>query len=634
MGAARLGRARVPAMLVILVWLCFAFAAERAFAGAGGLDPGFAGDGSATLDSDGYAHANALALQPDGKIVVAALTGAAGHGTVYRLNPDGSPDASFSGDGKTTIGGLGSASAVALQPDGKIVVAGSTVFSGYGSTDAVVCRLNPDGSLDTSFDTDGQATIDSGGDEYANALALRADGKIVIAGFTSVGYDTTVYRLKPDGGTGAVNGALDTSFDTDGEALVDRGEAELAFALALQPDGKIVVAGYASAGASDTWDVAVYRLKPDGGTGAVNGALDTSFDTDGQATIDSGDNEVAYALALQPDGKIVVAGYTSPGAAVYRLNPNGGTLDTVNDALDTSFDTDGAVKLDGGGNASALTLQPDGKIVVAGFTSPGAAVYRLTPDGSLDTSFDTDGAVKLDNGGSANALALQPDRKIVVAGRVGGTYDATVYRLFGDPFMLTVTKSGSGSVTSTPAGITCGPTCSYGFDIGSELTLAGTAAPDWRFAGWSGAGCSGTGPCRLTLSGDTTVGAAFVPAAFGSHTLVKLRLAHRRIPARGPLPVRVVNRNDFTVRGKLSGKTRAKVAVSRHKRVKLRANAFSVGAHAKKTIKLRLPKALRRLLEHNHELKLRLTAEVKDPAGHTRKVKRRVTPKLKKKRRR
>jgi uncharacterized delta-60 repeat protein len=617
---------RAAAVLAIVIWVCFAVAAGRAFAAAGGLDPGFAGDGSATLDSGGYEHANALALQPDGKIVVAGYTSA--HAAVYRLNPDGSPDASFSGDGKTTIGGLGSASAVALQPDGKIVVAGSTVFSGYGSTDAVVCRLNPDGSLDTSFDTDGQATIDSGGDEYANALALRADGKIVIAGFTSVGYDTTVYRLKPNGGTGAVNGALDTSFDTDGEALIDRGEAELAFALALQPDGKIVVAGYASAGAGDTWDVAVYRLKPDGGTGAVNGALDTSFDTDGQATIDSGDNEVAYALALQPDGKIVVAGYTSPGAAVYRLNPNGGTLDTVNDALDTSFDTDGAVKLDDGGNASALALQPDGKIVVAGFTSPGAAVYRLTSDGSLDTSFDTDGAVKLDDGGSANALALQPDRKIVVA---GGT---TVYRLFGDPFMLAITKSGSGSVVSTPAGIACGPTCSYGFDIGTQLSLAETPAPDWRFAGWSGTGCSGTGPCKLTLSGDTTVSAAFTPAAFGPDTLVRLRLTHRRIPAAGPLPVRVANRNDFTVRCKLSGKTVAKVAVSRRKRVKLRAKAFSVGAHADKQVKLRLPKALRRLLEHKHKLKLRLTAKVEDPAGHTRKVKKRVTPKLKKKHRR
>lgn len=124
------------------------------------------------------------------------------------------------------------------------------------------------------------------------------------------------------------------------------------------------------------------------------------------------------------------------------------------------------------------------------------------------------------------------------------------------------------------------------------------------------------------------------PGTFGTRTRVTLKLAAKRIPARGPLKVRVANANGFEVTGKLSGQTVNSVSVSRKRRVKLRAKSFRVAPHARKTVKLKLPKALRRLLKRKHKLKLRLTAKLKDPAGDTRTVKKRVTPKLKKKRRR
>lgn len=116
--------------------------------------------------------------------------------------------------------------------------------------------------------------------------------------------------------------------------------------------------------------------------------------------------------------------------------------------------------------------------------------------------------------------------------------------------------------------------------------------------------------------------------AFGARTLVTLRLADRRIPARGPLKVRVTNRNGFAVAGRLSGRTTRRVSVSRKRLIRLKAKSFRVGANAKKTVRLRLPEALRRLLKRERKLSLRLTARVRDPAGNTRTVRKTVAPRL------
>jgi len=170
----------------------------------------------------------------------------------------------------------------------------------------------------------------------------------------------------------------------------------------------------------------------------------------------------------------------------------------------------------------------------------------------------------------------------------------------------------------------------------------GYTGPDsFGFQAADASGDSNTATASLTVSepppaggGGGGGGAGDAPLAFGAKTLVTLKLAAGRIPAKGPLKVRVANANGFAVTGKLSGQTAKRVSVAGKRRIKLKATSFSVGAQANKVVKLKLPKTLRRLLKRTGKLKLRLTAKVKDPAGNTRSVKKQVTPRLKKQRRR
>ena len=284
----------------------------------GALDTSFAGDpGKAVISFNlGPVTATAVAVQADGRIVVAGTVDRGGGDLdfiVARLNTDGTPDTSFSGDGLATVAfDLGGANAdtaggMAMQPDGRIVVVG-TVERGGGNFDFAVARLNANGSTDTSFDGDGRQTVafDLGGAnvDAARGVALQPDGRIVVAGTVSragLDQDFGVARLNTDG-------ALDTSFSGDGRRTVafDLGGANVdrARAVALQPDGRIVVAGAAEIGGGN-FDFAVARLDTDG-------TLDTSFSSDGRATVafNVGDTnaDLANGVAIQPDGKIVVAG--------------------------------------------------------------------------------------------------------------------------------------------------------------------------------------------------------------------------------------------------------------------------------------------------------------------------------------
>ncbi len=297
---------------------------------------------------------------------------AGGGGLTPPTPPSGSLDTSFDGDGKVTtpIGsGDDVANAIAIQGDGKIVVAG---YSSNGTNlDFTIVRYNTDGLLDTSFGSGGKVTTDFGNDDAAYAMAIQGDGKIVVAGYSSNGtnLDFTIVRYNTDG-------SLDTSFDGDGKVTTDIGIGSYDFAntIAIQGDGKIVVAGYSSNGSNN--DFAIVRYNTDG-------SLDTSFGSDGKVTtpIGSGDDE-AYAIAIQGDGKIVVAGYSSNGSnndfAIVRYNADG--------SLDTSFGTGGKVTTDFGGDdaaAYAIAIQGDGKIVVAGYSWNGSnndfAIARYWP---------------------------------------------------------------------------------------------------------------------------------------------------------------------------------------------------------------------------------------------------------------
>jgi uncharacterized delta-60 repeat protein len=509
-----LSRGRPVLCLALAGALVFAIGSAQATPGA--LDPSFGTGGEVTTtvgSGTTYTEAEALRVQPDGKIV------AAGYGTngsnydfaLARYNPSGSLDTSFDGDGKV-VTDFGShddlAYSLALQPDGKIVVAGRS--HNGGDWDFALARYNPDGSLDTSFGPahNGKVRTDfASSNDLAYGVALQPDGKIVVAGgsyTTFPNYLFAVARYNPDG-------SLDTTFNGTGKVTTSVGGVDdQANAVALQPDGKIVTGGNSWNGSND--DFALVRYN-------ANGSLDTSFNATGKLTTAVGSGfDVANALALQPDGKIVAAGSSvNTGAysvfGLVRYNPNG--------SLDTSFGSGGKVWTEFtpyGDGASALALQPDGKIVAAG-TSSGRnfALARYNPNGSLDTSFDGDGKVLTSYNGNINtflsgySVALQPDGKIVIAGSGFNDLDSSwkfvLARYLGSTLTVSKAGSGAGTVTSSPSGINCGSTCSAPF-AALPVTLTATAASGSSFSGWTG-DCSGTGTCELSMSADHVVTATF-----------------------------------------------------------------------------------------------------------------------------
>jgi uncharacterized delta-60 repeat protein len=351
-----------------------------------------------------------VAVQSNGKIVVAGGSNSSGSQdfALARYNSDGSLDSSFAGDGKLTTdfsqGDYANANAVAIQPDGKIV-AGGRVGNGFG-----VARYNADGSLDTTFSGDGKLTTDfGGGDNSIDDLALQLDGKIVAVGYARVGdnNEMALARYNPDG-------SLDANFSGDGLQTTSFGITNYAEAVVVQPDGKLVISGeYQSPPTSYDVRFAVARFN-------VDGSLDSSFSDDGKQTTDFGaGNEQALALALQSDGKLVAVGdSSSQGVALARYNLDG--------SPDTSFSDDGkqAYSLDPIGfyasSAKSVAIQADGAIVIAGTINHSFVVARFNPGGSFDTYFsDWDGSPYLfDDAGPALGVAIQPDAKIVAAGYV------------------------------------------------------------------------------------------------------------------------------------------------------------------------------------------------------------------------
>ena len=205
----------------------------------GSPDTGFDGDGTIGFDFGGDDYPSGVALQANGRLVVAGHTSVGRNVALVRLDSNGSPDSSFDGDGRKTIDYASErdgASEVLVQPDQKIVVAGS----GTLGSDFVVTRLNPDGSPDTGFDGDGTIGVDFGADDFGNAAALQANGKIVVAGDTSgAGDDVAIMRLQP-------GGSLDTTFSSDGKQTIDFPGDAYGYATALQANGRILVAGEAA----------------------------------------------------------------------------------------------------------------------------------------------------------------------------------------------------------------------------------------------------------------------------------------------------------------------------------------------------------------------------------------------------
>src|SRR5437667_2173 len=334
----------------------------------GSLDATFGTGGKVTTDFAGDDdEAFAEGLQADGKIVAVgvAKTSRSRDFALARYNPNGSLDATFGTGGKVTTDFAGNDDAAfgaVLQSDGKIVAAGGAKTS--RSEDFALARYNPNGTLDGTFGTGGKVTTDfNGDDDEAHALVLQPDGKLVAAGAAKLSrsQDFALARY-------SANGSLDATFGTGGKVTTDfAGNDDAAFALVLQPDGKLGAAGRGEGSRSQDFALARYN---------ANGRLDATFGTGGKVTTDfAGDDDEAHALVLQPDGKLVAAGAAKPSRsqdfALARYSANG--------SLDATFGTGGKVTTDFAGNddaAFALALQQDGKLVAAG----GANVGRSRTD--------------------------------------------------------------------------------------------------------------------------------------------------------------------------------------------------------------------------------------------------------------
>jgi uncharacterized delta-60 repeat protein len=437
------------------------FAALAVALAAGDLDPSFSGDGVFTdplgNGTQPGSAADAVAVQPDGKVVFAGVASNS-ETIVARLTADGSLDPAFGSGGKV-LTAYGSAPgvifplAVALEPDGRILVGGTYTPNG-GSQQPFVARWNTDGTPDGSFAGNGFFATQLGEGPAPHSglggLAVQPDGRIVlIGGATDSAGEGVVQLARLD-----TQGNLDPTFGTGGKLLAPQlgtgaNKGSFATAGALQPDGKIVIAGQATDTNGAQADAAlVARFDGDGK------ALDPTFGTGGKLVGRLGQSAptitTVSALALQPDGKVVLGGQAVDGsshqfALFSRLNADG-------QGLDPGFAAGGTLITQLGSGPTphsrllAVVVQPDGKIVGAGSGSgtggEDAMVARLKVDGTLDAAFGNGGSVLQNLGGGVNSffsgMALGPNGTVVPGGHiekvVNGNVDvhALVARLITD----------------------------------------------------------------------------------------------------------------------------------------------------------------------------------------------------------
>ena len=378
-----------------------------------GLDATFGSDGRVSTPVGGLGHGEAVVIQPSGALVTAGwrTTAAGVDFALTRHDATGRLDPGFGTGGiaTTDLGGDDDeAYDAALLPDGGIVAVGRTDAAGFTALDFGVARYRPDGTPNTGFGANGIVKTDVlGGGDQANAVAVQPDGKIVVAGFAArngIDSDFALVRYNADG-------TRDQGFGSGGIVTTDLGtQSDDARALVIQPDGRIVVAG--SAGE----DVALARY-------TAAGSLDATFGHGGTTVTDLGSDDVATGVALTSDGHIAIAGYTlgpfiNRDFLLARYTAAG--------SLDTAFGDHGAVKTDlGAGDdfAENLLVDAHGRIVLVGRASSATildmALVRYNADGTLDAGFDGDGIITADfhgRGEFGQDLALDAAGRIVAAG--------------------------------------------------------------------------------------------------------------------------------------------------------------------------------------------------------------------------
>jgi uncharacterized delta-60 repeat protein len=414
----------------------------RSGAQPGNLDTTFNNIGIVIQDIAGKNdYGFATAIQSDGKILTAGFgfidTVTYNDFVLIRYKTNGQIDSSFGTNGITRTdffnGGNDEAMSMCIQTDGKIIVAGKS-FAPASAADFSIARYKSDGTLDSSFGIGGKVTTDIAGfNDYGCCVKLQSDGKIVMTGYTFNGANTGLAVVRYNS-----NGTLDNSFDGDGIAVVYSGDVYLeGQSLAIQNDGRIVVCA-TTRFLPYEYDVLVARLN-------ANGSLDTTFDHDGILTTDFCYHDNAYSVAIQNDGKIIVAGASydtvnitmGKNLMLIRYNADG--------SMDNSFGTGGKVITEVTNQADiayAVTIQSNGKIVTVGQSSDGVSNFqiiltRYNTNGSLDTTFDHDGLVTTNIASEhefGEAIALQADGNIVIAGFInnGSNFNMFTARYVGD----------------------------------------------------------------------------------------------------------------------------------------------------------------------------------------------------------
>ena len=439
------GRQPVPAVSAL---------EPRRLLSGGDLDATFGVGGKVTTDLPASTQNFGMAMvrQPDGKVVVVGTSmpvmGRDTDFAVTRFHPDGTPDAGF-GDGGTAVVDFDrrfeQAQGVALDAAGNIVVAGYSAVDGrFFGLDFAVARLTPDGALDPTFDGDGRRRVDfSGGEDEASAVEVQSDGRIVLAGrsrTTAAGSRSGFALARLD-----ADGSDDATFGAGGRVVQLLGTRNATAAdVAVDGAGRIVAAGYAEAPGAD---FAVARYNPDG-------TRDTTFDGDGVVTTPvHNSNDYASAVALAPGGKIVVGGQARSTSTTRAESDFAAVRYLDNGALDATFDLDGKATVDFGGFAPGPTYRDDraygmavdgqGRVVLVGESAdPGTsyppppghfAVARLTATGRLDSSFSLDGRYRAGFPSALVDVVFEPGGAVVATGTtsvvVGTSGDALLARI-------------------------------------------------------------------------------------------------------------------------------------------------------------------------------------------------------------
>ena len=484
----------------------------------GDLDPDFGTAGLVRADLGGGNNESfAMAIQSDGKIVVVGyIAGGSSDFVVRRYETDGDLDPTFGTDGMVVTdfsSGDEAALGVAIQSDGKIIVVGYTAVA--NSQDFAVARYETDGDLDPTFSSDGKVTTDIDSKyNSASALAIQANGEILVAGTSSTGGAGVIFTLVRYTTTGSVDTSVTTSFGAS---------PSIATSIAIQSSGKIIVGG------SVGTDFALARYKSDL-------TLDETFGTGGLTTPGISNTEARInSIALQSTGEIVAAGYGQI-SGVYKFVLSRYTTDGL---LDDTFGDNGVVTTaigdgDDSGVAS-VAIQNDGKIVAGGWSVIDGiyifAVMRYESDGSNDSTFGDDGLVTTNvNDGDGvesyiTGLKIQSDGKIVVSGTAGmnaGNFTFALARYMGSgtnvpdaPTLNSVTGGDRKVVVSFTAGADNGSAITdYEYSLnGGAYTSAGTTTSPFTING-----LNGRSSYTITIKAKNSAGLSIASASRSART--------------------------------------------------------------------------------------------------------------------